>query len=292
MRHVMLALATLALVVSGCATQAPSSSPAGGGTLGRIKDTGVARLGFRESSAPFSYAGAAGRPAGYSIDLCTRIVAGLRQQLAMPDIRIEWVAVTPGTRIQAVVDGAIDLECGSTTNTLSRQERVDFSHMTFVDGASLLVRLPSSIGGIGDLAGKRVAVIPGTTTESVVRDALAAVGVRAQMVPVKEHSDGLAAIDTGAAEAYASDRVLLIGLALTAPGATRRYGLMERYLSYEPYALMLRRGDSDFRLAVNRELSRIYRSGQIAEIYNRWLGVLGPPSSLVVAMYSLHSLPE
>jgi glutamate/aspartate transport system substrate-binding protein len=289
-RYRELALATSMLVWTGCSTMAPTPA-APTETLDRIKSTGVIRLGFRTASAPFSFTSPDGKPTGYSVELCERVAASLRTRLARPDLRLEWYPVTPENRISAVRDGLIDLECGSTTNTLARQEEVDFSHMTFVDGASLLIRPGASAPPGDDIKGLRIAVVPGTTTERLIREAVTAAGGAAQLVPVKEHDEGLAALDAGRADAYASDRVILIGLALRG-GEGGRYAILDRYLSYEPYGLMLRRGDAAFRLAVNRELSRIYRSGEITEVYRRWFGRLGQPSALLVSMYALHSLPE
>jgi ABC-type amino acid transport substrate-binding protein len=262
----------------------------GASTLDRIKSAKVIRLGYRDSSMPFSYVGSDGNPVGYSVDLCTRIVDGLRSDLAMPDLRTEWVKVTPETRIDAVVDGAIDLECGSTTATLERQKRVDFSNLIFVDGASLLSRADAGLGNLGGLSGKRVAVMPGTTTEHVLSDAFKKAGLYVQVVNVKYSRDGLDAVDQQRVEAYAGDRAVLINLALASPHPDR-YTIIDAWLSYEPYGLMLRR-DPDFRLAVNRQLARIYRSGSILELYQTWFGKLGRPGDLLAALYALYALPE
>jgi glutamate/aspartate transport system substrate-binding protein len=248
-------------------------------------------MGYREASLPFSYVGDDRKPVGYTVDLCARVAVGIQQQLGLNDLQIKWMPVTPVNRMAMVVNGTIDLECGSTTNTLSRQEQVDFSHMIFVDGGSLLVSTASGIKGLSDLAGKRVAVIPGTTTETVLAEALQKADVKAELIRVREHSDGIAALENGTADAYASDRVILIGLALTSKDPTK-LALAEEYLSYEPYGLMLRRGDTDFRLAVNRVLSRLYRSGQIYPIYERWFGAVDRASPLLLSMYRLHGLPE
>ena len=261
------------------------------GTLRKIKDSGTITIGYREQSVPFSFLDRDGKPAGYTIELCTRIVTGIQQQLGLPKLDVKWVAVTPETRIPAVVQGTIDLECGSTTNTLSRQEQVDFSHMTFVDGSTLLVKKGSGVTGLADVGGKRIAVIPGTTTEKVVRDALQKAFLSAQIVTVKEHREGLAALESEAVDAYASDRVILLGLAVTSKDP-QQFAIGEQPLSYEPYGLMVRRGDAPFRLAVNRVLSQVYRSGDIAQIYSRWFGKLGPPGTLLLLMYGLHALPE
>ena len=237
------------------------------GTLKKIKDTNTIVIGHPADSRPFSFVGEDGKPAGYSIDLCLRIVAGVQQQLGLRDLQVKWVPVTPDNRIPLLVKGTIDIDCGSTTNTLSRHEQVDFSQLTFVDAGNLLVRVGSDIRGIGDLGNKRVAVIPGTTTEKVLTESLQRRYVNADIIKVKEPADGLTAVENGTADAYASDEVLLVGLALTAKDPTT-LRLAEQYFSYEPYGFMLRRGDAAFRLAVNRVLSRLYRSEQIVESRN------------------------
>jgi ABC-type amino acid transport substrate-binding protein len=261
------------------------------GTLDKIKTTKTINLGYRESSFPFSYVGEDKKPAGYSVDLCTRIATGIQQQLGLADLAIKWVVVTPENRLAMVANGTVDLECGSTTNTLSRQEQVDFSYMTFVDGGSLLVSSDANINRLSDLSGKRVAVVPGTTTEKVMAEALQKAKLTVQMVKVKEHAEGIAALENGSADAYASDRVILIGLAMTSKDAAK-LAISDQYFSYEPYGLVLRRGDPDFRLAVNRVLARLYRTAEIVPIYERWFGSFERTSNLLQAMYLLHSLPE
>ena len=260
-------------------------------TLDKIKATKTISLGYRESSFPFSYLGEDKKPTGYSVDLCTRIAAGVQQQLGLADLTIKWVVVTPENRLAMVANGTVDLECGSTTNTLSRQEQVDFSSMTFVDGGSILVPSTANINRLSELAGKRIAVVPGTTTEKVMAEALRKAKLTVQMITVKEHAEGIAALENGQADAYASDRVILIGLAMTSKDPTK-WAIADQYFSYEPYGLMLRRGDPDFRLAVNRVLARLYRSGEIVAIYERWFGSFERTSNLLQAMYLLHSLPE
>lgn len=261
------------------------------GTLKKIKDTNTIVIGHPPASRPFSFVGDDGKPTGYSIDLCMRIVAGVQQQLGLRDLQVKWVPVTVENRIPLLVKGTIDIECGSTTNTLSRQEQVDFSQLTFVDAGNLLVRAGSGIRGIGDLGNKRVAVLPGTTTEKVLTESLQKRYANAQIIKVKDHAEGLAALENGTVDAYASDEILLVGLALTAKDPTT-LRLAEQYFSYEPYGFMLRRGDAAFRLAVNRVLSRLYRSEQIVEIFGKWFGRLGKPSGLLQAMYILNGLPD
>jgi ABC-type amino acid transport substrate-binding protein len=278
------------VTLCGCASTGAGAPPST--TLEKIKATKTIALGYRDSSVPFSYVGPGREPIGYSVELCGRVVDDLRRDLGLPDLQSKWVPVRVETRIRALRDGRIDLECGSTTNTLSRQERVDFSLTTFITGASLLAlaeadprREPGAI---------RVAVIPGTTTEQMVRSAMltmGAPGAAPRVVPVRDHADGLAAVVERRADVYASDRAILMGL-VTSASDPKQFVLLDRYLSYEPYALMLRRGDADFRLAVNRTLARLYRSGEVIEIYRRWFGQWGEPSPLTLGMYAVEGLPE
>ena len=183
------------------------------------------------------------------------------------------------------------LECGITSNTISRQKVVDFSLMTWVDGANFAVREESSFKTLSDLNGKKIAVIPGTTTVGALKEALEKSYIRAEIVTVHSHVEGLEALQKGTADAYASDQTVLIGLALAASNSIK-VRLGDRNLSYEPYGLMMRKNNQDFRQAVNPVLARIYRSGQIGQIYDRWLGKLGKPSQFITMMYLLNGLPE
>ena len=277
------------LTATGCAWIDRTGHPTGS-TLDRIKAAKTISLGYRASSVPFSFVGTDGKPTGYSVELCSRVADALRRELQIADLQVRWVSVDVQTRTAALLDGRIDLECGSTTNTLSRQEQVDFSLTTFITGGSLLV-----LGGTDlerELRDLRIAVIPGTTTEQLLKDVIAKLGPGGvELVAVRDHADGLSAVESKTADAYASDRAILIGLVLASKDPSR-FALMNRYFSYEPYALMLRRGDPAFRLAVNRVLARLYRTRDIEAVYRRWFGQWGTPESLLVAMYALEGLPE
>lgn len=261
------------------------------GTLKKIKSTNTITLGYRESSRPFSFAGDDGKPAGYSVDLCTRIAAGVGKELGLPNLQVKWVKVTVADRIPSVVNGTVDLECGSTTASLSRHDLVDFSLMTFIDGGSLLATDASGIRGISTLGGKRVAIIPGTTTEKSLADALKKHGVTATMVPVKDHAAGVVALDSGTADAYASDRVILIGVGRTSKDPAK-LTLTDGFFSYEPYGFMLRRGDAAFRLSVNRVLATLYRTADVVPIFEKWFGSMSTAGPLIGAMYVINGLPD
>jgi ABC-type amino acid transport substrate-binding protein len=283
-------LVVLLVAVGGCTTMQNQSAPtstAPTSTLDKLTATRRIALGYRDSSIPFSYVGADQTPVGYSVELCTHIVADLQRQI--PNLQVQWVPVTVESRIPALLNGTIDLECGSTTKTLARQEQVDFSVTTFLTGGSLLTLTEAPVGA--ELRNLRIAVIPGTTTEQVLKTAVTQSGAAVQFLAVSDHAAGLAALEQQTADAYASDRIILIGLALAASNPAR-FALAERYFSYEPYALMLRRGDPAFRLAVNRVLARLYRSGQILEIYSHWFGRLGTPSALLLGLYAIEGVPE
>jgi ABC-type amino acid transport substrate-binding protein len=280
--------ASAALVLTaGCASARLDAARRN--TLDAIRSSRVIKLGYRESAVPFSFVGIDGKPGGYSVDLCNAVVEGLANSLGPGELRTEWVKITPETRIDALLDGTIDLECGSTTSTYARQERVDFSNFIFLDGATFMSRVDSGIRRLEDLSGKRVAVIAGTSTEGALRDALAKAGVTSEIVSVKINREGLRAVSDGNADAFASDRTVLFSLAATS-SEPDRYAVVDRLLSFEPYALMLRR-DPAFRLAVNRQLSRIYR-GPILEIYGKWFGKFGPPSELLRTMYAIYGTLE
>lgn len=261
------------------------------GTLRKIKASNTITLGYREDARPFAYTGDDGKPAGYSVDLCTRIAASVARQLGLLNLQTKWVKVTPENRISSVVNGTVDLECGSTTASLSRQELVDFSLMTFVDGGSLLVTDVSGIRDVTTLAGKKVAVVPGTTTEKALTATLAKRSIKATVVSVKDHAEGIAALDNRTIDAYASDRTLLIGMGRTSK-SPEKLSLIEEFFSYEPHGFVLKRGDAAFRLAVNRALASMYRSGEVGPIFEKYFGSMTTAGATVVSMYLMNGLPE
>lgn len=279
-------IAAAALGVLSLAASARAETP----TLKKVKDSGTFVIGYRENSKPFSFV-EGGKPAGYSIDLCNRVAAGVKEELKLKELKIRYVPLTVENRIEAVVKGRVDIECGSTTASLSRQEKVDFTIPTFIDGGSLLATERSQVQVTGDLGEKKVAVIPGTTTQRALNEALKAGGVNATIVDVKDHDAGIAALESGAADAYASDRVILLTLMLASKSPSSLV-LSDQLYSYEPYGFMVRRDDSAFRLVANRAIARLYRSPQIAEIFSKWFGQMGKPSGALVLMFMINGLPE
>jgi ABC-type amino acid transport substrate-binding protein len=268
-----------------------TAAHADGGALSTIQKGGVIRLGHLRDSPPFSYTDDRGTPQGYSVELCKHVAQSIQRQLNLTSLRIEWVPLTLQERIPAVRERKVDIECGTTTWTLSRQQEVDFSLMTFVDGATVLVRSSSELLRLADLQGKKVAVVPTTTTATALQAALNGRMLKVDVVPVSSPEEGIAKLQQGTVDGYASDRVVLISQGLgVKTGANFR--VLDEDFSVEPYALMLARGDPDFRLAIDRSLAGLYRSGEIEAVFNRWLGPLGRPSTLLTALYYLQSIPE
>jgi ABC-type amino acid transport substrate-binding protein len=286
--HVRLAVAALAcaLLTLPALAQSPSA-----GTLQKVVATKTLLLGYQQESVPFSFADTSGNPAGYSVDLCKRIAAGIQQQLNLPTLDVKWVPITLANRFEMVVAGKVDLECATSTNTISRQKIVDFSLMTWVDGGSFITPGNVPAKGVADLNGKKVGAVKDTTTDKALRSAIERAAVRAEVVSAPSHFDGMRMLAEGKIDAYAADQTVLIGLAVAA-GDKFVVSLSEQGFSYEPYGFSMRRDDADFKQAVNRVLAQLYRTGEIGPIYERWFGKLGKPGPLLAAMYTLNALPE
>lgn len=282
---------TITRLTFACATTllvALAAADAAAGTLDRIRERHTIVFAYRDGAAPFSFKDRDGKVRGYTAELCTRIAAAIQRQLGLPSLEVQWFPVDADNRLEAVASGRADAECGTTTITLSRMERVDFSVPIFVDGAALAVKAQSPVKRIVDLGGRRVAVIPGTTTERALRAALDLAEARATIVPVARPEEGAAALREGRADAYAGDRIVLTQLMLRGDGLS----VLPDDFSFEPYAIVVRRGDADFRLAVNRALVSFYKRGDIDQVFQHWLAPLGRPSPLVNAMFYLNALPD
>ena len=275
------------------ALAAPNAEAQGNrGTLDKIAKSGEFVIGYRADSSPLSYENADGMPSGYAVDICRRVAASINAAIPEKEIETKFVRITPEERISAVVDGKVDIECGSTTITLARQEQVDFSLPTFVTGGSTLTLAAAGIKGMSDLAGKKIGVAQGTTTVQQLRDHLADNLIDAQVVVVDSRAEGMRQLDQGEIDALASDQIVLIGQIIESADP-KRYSLNNEIFSFEPYGLVMRRNDADFRLVVNRSIAQLYRSGAHADIYYKWIGRIGigvPP--VLAAMYQLNTIPE
>ncbi|MFL5268320.1 MAG: amino acid ABC transporter substrate-binding protein [Stellaceae bacterium] len=262
---------------------------ASAGTLDRIGQDKTIRIAYREDAPPFSSKDKIGEPVGFMVDLCREVAKKLADQLHLTSLNVAYVPVTAAGRFDAIRQQKADLLCEPTSATLSRRELVDFSIPTFVDGASLMIRADGP-HDLKAMSGQKVGVLAGTTTEPALRNSLKEAGVASDVVPAKTHAEGLAMLDDGKISAYFADRSILVSLIKDskAPG---KLMLAENYLSIEPYALALPRGEEDFRLAVDRALSRIYRSGEIAAIFQRAFGDAKPGQTLQT-LYLVSALPD
>jgi len=259
------------------------------GRLKQIGDTKVVRLAYRSDANPFSFVNATGEPDGYTVDLCKSIVQSLEQQLNAK-LAIKWVPVDTQNRFDTVANGAADMECGSTTISFKRMAIVDFSSFIFMENTGLIVRANSGIFSVGDLGGKKIAVIAGTTNETALVKEMQRRQIQASLVRVKDRREGMAGLESGAVDGFASDKLLLIGAQSADASA---YKMLPENLSYEPYAIVLPRGDWAFRIAVNKGLSQLYASPQILEIYLKWFAAIGPrPDLLRAAVYIFGTFPD
>ena len=280
MRVLWTAVALLALGVSD----------AGAGVLDRARESGELRLAYRADAQPFSYVGSDGKAAGYSIDLCRAVGRAVATQIGNPNLKLVEVEVTATNRLDAVADGRADLLCEATSVTLSRREKLDFSMPTFATGATLLYP-ENGAKTFEDLAGKKVGVLAGSTTETGLRSALERANISAEIVTVPSHTDAIQKLASGEFAAYFGDGAILLYNLMHSPFRDR-LKISDRVLSFEPYALALPRGDDDFRLAVDRALAGLSRSGEVGKLFENAFGAGAEPSNLVRAIWVLNGIPD
>lgn len=285
MRSIPFALAIVAFVMHDALAQSSAD------TLARIKSTKTISVAYSPDSLPFSLTAANGEPAGYTIELCKRVIAQIGRAVDNPALEVKWIAGSVGERLDMVASGRAQLECANTTPTQSRLAKVDFSNLIFVDAGGLLVKAGSPIRSTSDLAGKRIAVLKGTTTETRLSESLRSRLIDAKLVPIANATDGISMLESAGVDVYAGDKVKLVGLMATAKDPSA-FALLAEDLSFEPYALALPRGDSALRLEINKALTRVYTSPDIEMIFMQWMGKLGRPSPVLATMYLLNSIPE
>jgi ABC-type amino acid transport substrate-binding protein len=258
-------------------------------TLQRIKDRKAINIAFRTDARPFSWQDN-GQPTGYSVDLCKRVVTSLEQQLKVQPIAVKWIPVNVQTRFDAIKKGQADMECGTTTATLSRMGEVDFSNLIWADATALLVTKASGAKNLGGLSGKSIAVVAATPNAQAVEDALKKGLVNAKVVQAKTYDEAIALLEGGKVDALAAGRVMLLGMGSKLKD-TSLYELLEDDIGYVPYAIMLPLGANGLRQAVNRALSQIYSSDAIFDIFRASFGGAKPTIPLMI-MYKLNTYPE
>lgn len=295
MKYCFRSFAAAAVMMAGFA--APAFADAGDSpTLQRIQERGVVNIGHRETSIPFSYIGSDNEPIGYSIDLCLKIVDAIKAELGVDSLDVKYIPVTGQTRIPLIANGTIDMECGSTTNNLTRQLQVEYLPTTFITGTKIASKVGSGIAEIEDLEGKIIGLSSGTTNEKAIKAAIEAGGLDVDIVPVKDHSQGWLALETDRIDAYGSDDVLLYGLISKASDPSA-YQVTGRYLSFDPYALMVQRNDSTFERLGRATMAGLMRSGEMAEIYAKWFepgptNINMPLSDTLRTAFEVQALPE
>lgn len=263
------------------------------GTLRKINDTNTIVVGHRESSVPFSYINDKKQPVGYAIDICNKIVDEIKKTLEKPNLQVTYMVVTPQNRISLVANHTVDMECGSTTNTLARQEQVDFSAIYFTTGTRVLVRKMIKAKEIEKLQGKSIGVIGGSTNQRAINAIIDAGRLKnTRLVEFKDYAAAQAALEASNVDAFATDDIVLFGL-ISKSSIRSELEVIGRFLTYDPYGIMTRRDDSAFRLIVNKTMAALFRSGEIEKIYGKWFDPIGVPiSELTRAGFALQALPE
>lgn len=266
-------------LICGMAAVFALSAGAEAGTLDKIKSTGVITLGVRESSIPFSYYDDQQRAIGYSVDMCNLIVSSLKDKLALPNLIVKDVPTTSQNRIPLVNNGTVDIECGSTTNNLERQQQVAFSNTTFVIGTRLLVKKDAKIADFPDLAGKNVVTTAGTTSEKILREMNVKKHMNMNVISAKDHAEAFLTLQQGRAAAFMMDDALLYGQIAKLPNRAD-YSVVGTAQSFEAYGLMIRKDDPAFKAAVDAALTKAMKSGVAASIFKKWFESPIPPKGI------------
>jgi glutamate/aspartate transport system substrate-binding protein len=238
------------------------------GTLAKARASGAITIAFRESSIPFSYVSPRGEPIGYSIELCKKLVEAIGEAVSK-ELAIRWLAVTSETRIDAITSGRADLECGSTTDNVERRKLVAFSPTIFVAGTKLLVRSGSPVRSFRDLGGKIVVVTAGTTNEKAMQEIVRRFKLDFKLVTARDHAESFAQVESGKADAFATDDVLLFGLVAQHKGQ-KKYQVVGEFLSYDPYGIMFRKDDAQLAALVKQAFHDLAEDGEVERQYKRW----------------------
>jgi glutamate/aspartate transport system substrate-binding protein len=262
------------------------------GTLKKIKESGTIVIGHNEDSPPFASFGQDGKPMGYSIDLCNLIAEGVKQELKLDKLTVKYQAVNGQTRTPLLVNGTVDLVCATTTNTLGRQKQIDFLYTMFVTGNRVLTKKGKGIKEIEDLKGKTVSANQGTTNEKVLHELNDRLKLGIKILPTKDQPQAWIALETDRTDAHMTDEVVEYGLIAKAKNP-EQYEVVGRLLSFDPYAIVVRRDDSDFRRVGNTVLAKLFRSGDIWKIYDKWMSTINMPASEnLKVLFAMQAIPD
>ena len=282
----------LVSAIALCAVAAPVAAQELYGTLKKVRESKVFTIGYREASFPFAFYDDQKKPTGFAVELCTRIGEAVKEHLKMPDIEIRYLPVNAQTRIPLLTNGTIDIECGSTTNNLARQQQVDFTYSFYVTGGRLLASKASGIKEVEDLSGKAVGVAPGTSNERTIKALIEEKKLNLRLVNVRDHAEGMLALETNRIDAYVHDEVGQYAL-LAKSTQRERFDVVGRLLSFDPYGLMIRRDDSAFKAVANRTLAIIYRTGEVYPMFKKHFDPFGIPLTPAVDWtFKLNAMPD
>jgi glutamate/aspartate transport system substrate-binding protein len=274
MKRILVLAAALAVAGSAAAQQ---------GTLDKIKSSGAITVGHRDASVPFSYYDDKQQPIGYSMDLCARIVDAVKKTVNMPNLKVNYQLVTSANRIPLMANGTIDLECGSTTNNIARQEQVWFATTHFVTANRFVSKRSSKIGKLEDLKGKTIVSTAGTTNIKQITEINAEKNLGMNIISANGHPEAFQMVETGRAVAFVMDDILLYSL-VAQSRAPKDYVISSQALSVEPYGIMVRKDDAAFKKVANDALNALYKSGEINKIYDKWFNKPIPPKNINLAV--------
>jgi glutamate/aspartate transport system substrate-binding protein len=269
------AIAVLAAVLAGCSLAATAQE----GTLKKVKDSGSITIGHRDSSIPFSYYDQNQHPVGYAMDICYRVVDAVKARLRMPKLKVNLLPVTSATRIPLMANGTIDLECGSTTNNAERKQQVDFGMTYYVVKYRYVAKKSAHLDKIADLKGKTVVSTSGTTDLKALNELNTSRNFGMNVLTANDHAAAFLMVESGRAAAFLMDDILLSGLVANAkkPGD---FHISSESLGLEPYSLMLRKDDPEFKKVVDDAMTQLYKSGEIHKIYRKWFMSKIPPKGV------------
>ncbi|MDH4396667.1 MAG: transporter substrate-binding domain-containing protein [Limnobacter sp.] len=270
-------LAALLACVGVAAVQPAVASDSG--TLKKIKETKTLVIGFRESSVPFSYLDNQQKPIGYSMDLCNKVVDSVKAKLKMPDLNVQLQPVTSANRIPLLQNGTVDMECGSTTNSVKRQEQVSFGNTTFVTNVKVVVKKNSGIKTLADLNDQPIATTSGTTSVQLIKQHEKGANINFKEIYGKDHAESFLLVANDRAKAFVMDDILIAGLVANSEKPSD-YMFLPEVLRTEPYGIMIRKDDPEFKAAVDEVLNGLMKSGEINKMYAKWFNSSIPPKNI------------